>query len=184
QAEMPALPIEQEETIEEGVDVRFLTAPTKVMLDQNGRANGMEVITMELGEPDDSGRRRPVPVEGSEEVLEFDTIIPAIGQEPDMACIEGEADAPETTKWNTFVYDENNQATNVDGVFAAGDCAFGPDILIRAIAEGRRAAQAIDLYVAGSPVVLTKPYAHSRGRIEDLNSDDFSPRFEHKKRAL
>ncbi len=184
QAEMPALPIEQEETIEEGVDVRFLTAPTKVMLDQNGRANGMEVITMVLGEPDDSGRRRPVPVEGSEEVLEFDTIIPAIGQEPDMACIEGEADAPETTKWNTFVYDENNQATNVDGVFAAGDCAFGPDILIRAIAEGRRAAQAIDLYVAGSPVVLTKPYAHSRGRIEDLNSDDFSPRFEHKKRAL
>ncbi len=184
QAEMPALEIEQEETIEEGVDIRFLTAPTKVVLDENGRAKGMEVITMELGEPDDSGRRRPVPIEGSEEEMDFDTIIPAIGQEPDMACIENEADAPETTRWNTFVYDENNQATNIDGVFAAGDCAFGPDILIRAIAEGRRAAQAIDLYVAGSPVMLTKPYAISRGRLEELNSEDFSPRFEHKKRAL
>lgn len=184
QAEMPALPIEQEETIEEGVDIRFLTAPTKVILDDSGRANGMEVITMELGEPDDSGRRRPVPIEGSEEVMEFDTIIPAIGQEPDMSCIKDETDAPETTKWNTFVYDENTQVTNINGVFAAGDCAFGPDILIRAIAEGRRAAQAIDLYLNGSPVMLTKPYAISRGRLDQLNSDDFSPRFEHKKRAL
>ncbi len=184
QAEMPALPIEQEETIEEGVDIRFLTAPTKVILDDSGRAKGMEVITMELGEPDDSGRRRPVPIEGSEEIMEFDTIIPAIGQEPDMSCIKDEADAPETTRWNTFVYDENTQVTNIDGVFAAGDCAFGPDILIRAIAEGRRAAQAIDLYLDGSPVMLTKPYAISRGRLDQLNNDDFSPRFEHKKRAL
>ena len=184
QAEMPALEIEQEETIEEGVDIRFLTAPTKVILDDSGRATGMEVITMELGEPDDSGRRRPVPIEGSEEIMEFDTIIPAIGQEPDMACIEGEQEAPETTRWNTFVYDQVTQTTNIDGVFAAGDCAFGPDILIRAIAEGRRAAQAMDLYLDGSPVTLTKPYAISRGRLEQLNSDDFSPRFEHKKRAL
>ena len=183
QAEMPALPIEQEETIEEGVDIRFLTAPTKVIL-EGDRATALEVITMELGEPDDSGRRRPVPIDGSEEVLEFDTIIPAIGQEPDMSCIEGETDKPETTRWNTFVYDENNQATNIDGVFAAGDCAFGPDILIRAVAEGRRAAQAMDLYMAGSPVMLTKPYAISRGRMDELNSDDFSPRFEHKIRAL
>lgn len=184
QAEMPALEIEQEETIEEGVDIRFLTAPTKVILDDSGRATGMEVITMELGEPDDSGRRRPVPIEGSEEIMEFDTIIPAIGQEPDMACIDGEENAPETTRWNTFVYDEVTQTTNIDGVFAAGDCAFGPDILIRAIAEGRRAAQAMDLYLDGSPVTLTKPYAISRGRLEQLNSDDYSPRFEHKKRAL
>ncbi len=183
QAEMPALEIEQEETIEEGVDIRFLTAPTKVILDDNGRAKGMDVITMELGEPDDSGRRRPVPIEGSEQFMEFDTIIPAIGQEPDMSCIEGEENAPEITRWNTFVYDEVTQTTNIEGVFAAGDCAFGPDILIRAIAEGRRAAQAIDLYVAGSPVMLTKPYAISRGRLDQLSSDDFSPRFEHKKRA-
>lgn len=184
QAEMPALEIEQEETIEEGVDIRFLTAPTKVILDASGRAKSMEVITMELGEPDDSGRRRPVPLAGSEEIMEFDTIIPAIGQEPDMACVADDSDAPEITRWNTFVYDEVTQVTNSEGVFAAGDCAFGPDILIRAIAEGRRAAQAIDLYLDGSPVMLSKPYAISRGRLDQLNSDDFSPRFEHKRRAL
>jgi formate dehydrogenase major subunit len=183
QAEMPALPIEQEETIEEGVDIRFLTAPTKVVLDDNGRAKGMEVITMELGEPDESGRRRPVPIEGSEEVLEFDTIIPAIGQDPDMGCIENEANKPETTRWNTFVYDEKTQVTDQEGVFAAGDCAFGPDILIRAIGEGRRAALAIDLYMNGAEVKLTKPYAISRGRLADLEMADFAPRYVHAKRA-
>ncbi len=184
QAEMPALPIEQHETIEEGVEIRFLTAPTKVVLDDNGRARGLEVITMELGEPDDSGRRRPVPKEGSEEVLEFDTIIPAIGQDPDMSCVHDDPAKPETTRWNTFVYDEKTQVTDQEGVFAAGDCAFGPDILIRAIGEGRRAALAIDLHLKGAQVKLTKPYAISRGRLADLDMADFSPRFVHKKRAL
>ena len=183
QAEMPALPLEQEETIEEGVDIRFLTAPTKVVLDDSDRAIGMEVITMELGEPDDSGRRRPVPIEGSEEVLEFDTIIPAIGQDPDMGCIENEAQKPDTTRWNTFIYDEKTQVTDQEGVFAAGDCAFGPDILIRAIGEGRRAALAIDLHLNGAEVKLTKPYAISRGRLADLEMADFAPRYVHAKRA-
>jgi len=182
QAEMPALPLEQEETIDEGVEIRFLTAPTRVIL-ENGRATAMEVLTMELGEPDNSGRRRPVPIEGSEEVLAFDTIIPAIGQDPDLSCMDEEPTPLETTRWNTFVYDENTQTTSEDGVFAAGDCAFGPDILIRAIAEGKRAADAIDLYLNGAPVTLSNPYAISRGRLADLSSDDFSPRFEHKKRA-
>ncbi len=96
QAEMPALPLEQEETMEEGIEFRFLTAPTEVIV-ENGRAKALRVITMELGEPDASGRRRPVPIEGSEEDLEFDLIIPAIGQDPDMACIDNEEDAPEIT---------------------------------------------------------------------------------------
>ncbi len=183
QAEMPALPLEQEETIEEGVDVRFLTAPSEVIL-KDGRAVGLRVITMELGEPDDSGRRRPVPVEGSEEDIPFDLIIAAIGQDPDMSCIENEPLKPEITRWNTLVYDENNQTTTMDGVFAAGDCAFGPDILIRAIAEGRRAAEAMDLYLKGQEVRLTKQYNISLGRIEDLEMADFQPRFVHKKRAM
>ncbi len=184
QAEMPALPIEQEETIEEGVDIRFLTAPTKVLLDDNGRAYAMEVITMELGEPDDSGRRRPVPIKGSEEIMEFDTIIPAIGQGPDMGCIEQEKERPETTRWDTFVYDEVTQVTDQEGVFAAGDCAFGPDLLIRAIGEGRRAAMAINLHLNGAEVKLTQPYAISRGRLAELEEADFAPRFVHAKRAL
>ncbi len=184
QAEMPALPIEQEETIEEGVDIRFLTAPSKVLLDDNNRAYAMEVITMELGEPDDSGRRRPVPIEGSEEIIEFDTIIPAIGQGPDMGCIESESERPETTRWDTFVYDEVTQVTDQEGVFAAGDCAFGPDLLIRAIGEGRRAALAINLHLNGAEVKLTKPYAISRGRLAELEEADFAPRYVHAKRAL
>ncbi len=183
QAEMPALPLEQEETIEEGVDVRFLTAPAEVLV-QDGQATGLRVITMELGEPDDSGRRRPVPIEGSEEDLPFDLIIAAIGQDPDMACLEGEADKPETTRWKTFIYDVKTCATSVDGVFAAGDCAFGPDILIRAVGEGRRAAMAMDLYLKGEEVVLKEEYEHTRGRIEELEMADYAPRFVHKKRAL
>jgi formate dehydrogenase major subunit len=183
QAEMPALPLEQEETMEEGVEFRFLTAPTEVVL-ADGRAKALRVITMELGEPDASGRRRPIPIEGSEEDLEFDLIIPAIGQDPDMACIENEANAPETTRWNTFIYDEKTQVTSQEGVFAAGDCAFGPDILIRAVGEGRRAAEAINLYLLGTKMEMTQPYAISRGRLQDLDMADYSPRFIHKKRAL
>ncbi len=183
QAEMPALPIEQEETMEEGVDVRFLTAPTEVLV-TDGKATGLKIITMELGEPDASGRRRPVPVEGSEEDMDFDLIIPAIGQDPDLSCIDAEKDNFETTRWKTFVYDEKTQVTSQEGVFAAGDCAFGPDILIRAVGEGRRAAQAIDLYLSGAEVKLSQPYAISRGRLEELDAADFAPRFVHKKRAL
>ncbi|MEO5378720.1 MAG: FAD-dependent oxidoreductase [Magnetococcus sp. DMHC-6] len=183
QAEMPALPVEQHETMEEGVEFRFLTAPSEVVL-ENGRAKALRVITMELGEPDESGRRRPVPIKDSDEDLPFDLIIAAIGQDPDLSCVETDALKPETTRWRTFVYDEKTQVTNQEGVFAAGDCAFGPDILIRAVAEGRRAAQAIDLYLSGAPMVIKKPYAISRGRLQDLEMADYSPRFIHKKRAL
>ncbi|MCP4040987.1 MAG: FAD-dependent oxidoreductase, partial [Gammaproteobacteria bacterium] len=183
QAEMPALPLEQEETIEEGVDVRFLTAPSEVIV-ENGLATGLRVITMELGEPDDSGRRRPVPIEDSDEDLPFDLIIAAIGQDPDMSCIANEKVKPDTTRWNTFIYDVKTAVTSVDGVFAAGDCSFGPDILIRAVGEGRRAARAMDLYLKGSEITLKEEYEHSRGRLEDLEMADFSPRFVHKKRAL
>ncbi len=180
---MPALPLEQEETMEEGVEFRFLTAPTEVIV-ENGRAKALKVITMELGEPDASGRRRPIPIEGSEEELEFDLIIPAIGQDPDLSCIDNEEDAPETTRWKTFIYDEKTQVTSQEGVFAAGDCAFGPDILIRAVGEGRRAAEAMNLYLLGTKMEMTQPYAISRGRLKDLDMADYSPRFIHKKRAL
>lgn len=184
QAEMPALPAEQHETIEEGIDMRFLTAPLEVVLDDSGKAKALKVITMELGEPDESGRRRPVPVEGSEEDLPFDLIIAAIGQDPDLSCIKQEADKPETTKWSTFVYDAKTNVTSLNGVFAAGDCSFGPDILIRAIGEGRRAALSIDLHLNGANIKIKEEYAISRGRLEDLEMADFSPRFLHKKRAL
>ncbi len=183
QAEMPALPVEQEETHEEGVEFRFLTAPSEVVV-EDGRAVGLRVITMALGEPDASGRRRPVPVAGSEEVLPFDLIIAAIGQDPDLDFLDAEQEKPEATRWQTLVYDAKTFTTSVPGVFTAGDCAFGPDIVIRAVGEGRRAAMAMDLYVRGANIVLKDPYAISRGRLEALQAADFAPRFVHKKRAL
>lgn len=183
QAEMPALQHEQDETTGEGVEFRFLTAPLAV-IEREGRASGLKVTTMELGEPDSSGRRRPVPVEGSEEEIPFDLIIAAIGQKPDLSCVDGETEQPEGTKWSTFVYDEKVMATTVKGVFTAGDCAFGPDTVIRAVGEGKKAAQAIDLFVSGVTVELKKEYEHSRGRLEDLDMADYSPRYVHKRRAF
>ncbi len=183
QEEIPALQHEQDETIEEGVDFRLLTAPVEV-LEENGKAKGLKVITMKLGDPDESGRRRPEPVDGSEEDLEFDLIIAAIGQDPDLSCVIGEKEEPEATKWNTFKYDEKSMVTSVDGVFTAGDCAFGPDTVIRAVSEGKQAAKAINLYFSGVKVEIKKEYQITAGRLKDLNMADYSPRYVHKKRAL
>ncbi|MBF0435451.1 MAG: FAD-dependent oxidoreductase [Magnetococcales bacterium] len=184
QAEMPCSPWEQEEAHEEGVEFRFLTAPSAVVVDEKGHAKALRVITMELGEPDASGRRRPVPIENSEEDLEFDLIIPAIGQDPDLSCLDGDSEKPKTTKWNTIVHDAKTMVSSMDGVFTAGDCAFGPDILIRAIGEGRKAAEAINLHLHGAHVKIITPYAISRGRLKELDSADYAPRFVHKKRSL
>ncbi|MBF0176014.1 MAG: FAD-dependent oxidoreductase [Magnetococcales bacterium] len=182
--EMPASPVEQEETHEEGIDIQYLVAPVEVVLNEKGSAKALRVITMQLGEPDASGRRSPVPVPGSEKDLPFDLIIAAIGQDPDLTCLDKEADKPKTTRWNTIVYDEKTNVTSIPGVFAAGDCSFGPDILIRAIGEGRRAAMAIDLHLNGAEVTLKSAYAISRGRLAELDAADFQPRYVHQRRAL
>ncbi|MBL6955622.1 MAG: FAD-dependent oxidoreductase [Chlorobium phaeobacteroides] len=183
QAEMPALPMEQDETMEEGVEFMFLTAPTEVLVDENGQVSHLRVISMKLGDPDESGRRRPVPVEGSEEDLQFDMVISAIGQDPDMSCVEDDPEKPELTRWNTFVYDEKTNVTSQKGVFAAGDCAFGPDTVIRAVGEGQRSAKAIDLYLSGADVHLQNEYAITRGRVQDLKMQDFASRYTHEKRV-
>lgn len=182
QAEMPCTPIEFEEAEEEGVEARFLTAPTKVIPATDSSPQYLQVLTMELGEPDDSGRRRPVPIEGSEEDLQFDLIIPAIGQDPDMGCLDKDEEKPDTTRWKTFIYDEVTNVTSLEGVFSAGDCAFGPDTVIRAVGEGQRAAKAIDLFLNGAEVKIKKEYCISKGRFEELDMADFAPRYVHKKR--
>ncbi|MCG8342903.1 MAG: FAD-dependent oxidoreductase, partial [Chlorobiales bacterium] len=119
---------------------------------------------------------------GSEEDLPFDLIISAIGQDPDTSCVEQDPEKPDTTRWNTFVYDEKTNVTSVEGVFAAGDCAFGPDTVIQAVGEGQRAAKAINLYLAGATVELKNEYTISLGSIEELDMEDFAPRYVHKKR--
>ncbi|OGO45508.1 MAG: hypothetical protein A2Z05_09080 [Chloroflexi bacterium RBG_16_60_22] len=103
---------------------------------------------MELGEPDDSGRRRPVPVPGSETSVAADTVIAAVGQAPDLSFLPPDS-ALERTRWETLVVNSNTLATNVSGVFAGGDFVTGPGMVVDAIAAGRRAALAIDKFLRG-----------------------------------
>ncbi len=101
---------------------------------------------MKLGEPDQSGRRRPVPISGSEFFIEADTVIAAVGQAPDLSFLPADS-ALERTRWETLVVDSNTLATNISGVFAGGDFVTGPGMVIEAIAAGRRAAISIDKYL-------------------------------------
>ncbi len=142
-AEMPANPEEIDAALEEGIEVIYLAAPSKVTR-ENGRLR-LECIRMELGEPDASGRRRPVPVKGSEFWSEFDTLIAAIGQRTGIP----EGFKIEQGKGSTVKVDARMQ-TSRQGVFSGGDCVSGPATVIEAIAAGRKAAQAIDRYLGGS----------------------------------
>lgn len=143
--EMPANVEEVEAAEEEGVKYLFLAAPTRVVLGPDGKAVGLEYQRMELGEPDASGRRKPVPVPGSEQVVEADLVIAAIGQKPDIACLyeEGKECPLETTKWKTIVANPDTLQTAVQGVFTGGDVFTGPDLVISAVGAGRKAARSI-----------------------------------------
>jgi glutamate synthase (NADPH/NADH) small chain len=141
--EMPANHEEIEEAKEEGVDIRLLATPIKIT--REGGKLVIEVQKMKLGEPDASGRRRPVPIEGSEYNIEADTCIMAIGQKVDG--LMGEAAEVKVTRWGTFEVDTKTLATNVPGIFAGGDCQTGPDDAIKAIADGKKAAVTINRYL-------------------------------------
>ena len=141
-AEMPANPEEVDAALEEDIEIIYLAAPSKVTRD--GHKLKLECIRMELGEPDASGRRRPVPIKGSEFVTEIDTIIAAIGQRTDIPA----GFKVEAGKGNVVKADASLQ-TSRQGVFAGGDCVSGPSTVIEAIAAGRKAAEAIDRYLGG-----------------------------------
>ena len=146
--EMPADPVEVHDAEAEGVKLEFLAAPVGIVKDDGGRLKGLTCIRMELGEPDKSGRRRPVPVKGSEHFVPADTVFSAIGQESDLACLAGDCDAVvDTTKWKTIVVNEATLETKVPGIFAGGDVVTGPDVVVGAIAQGRRAALGIDEFL-------------------------------------
>ena len=151
--EMPAEDYEINYAIEEGVEIKFLVAPVKILA-KNNKVVGMDCLKMKLTEPDESGRRRPVPVEGSNFVIECDTIIPAIGQYPDLDFLSKE-DGIEVTKWNTIKTNDDLYMSAKEGVFVAGDCRFGPDTVVRAIGEGRKASIMIDRYLRDGKVYLT-----------------------------
>jgi len=143
--EMPANSWEIDAAEHEGVILQYLAAPVEI-LGKDGKVTGMKCIKMELGEPDASGRRRPVPMEGSEYVIDAETIVPALSQGADLSFLKEGHDL-ELSRWNTFEIDEETGATNVPGVFAGGDIVTGPDIAIRAVAGGKRAAEGIHEYL-------------------------------------
>jgi formate dehydrogenase beta subunit len=143
--EMPARPEEIEETLEEGVKVRYLVAPVSVLVDGN-KVKGAECIRMKLGAPDSSGRRRPIPVKGSEFKVKADMIIPATGQKPDLRFVK---DLVPVTGWGTIEVNPETLRTNLENVFAGGDCVSGPATLIEALDAGNKVARSIDAYLQG-----------------------------------
>ncbi|MCX7858096.1 MAG: FAD-dependent oxidoreductase [Deltaproteobacteria bacterium] len=153
-AEMPADPVEVRDAEEEGVKFHFLCNPVRI-LEKDGKVVGVELIKMELGEPDESGRRRPVPVPGSEFVIETDILIPAIGQAIDLSFLD-ERDGISVTNRGTLYVDPDTFMTSREGIFSAGDCVTGPDVLVRAAGNGRRAAEMIDLYLRGKELILSE----------------------------
>lgn len=157
-SEMPAEDIEIDEAIDEGVTFKFLTNPAEI-LGQNGRVCGVKLQIMELGEPDDSGRRSPVPVEGAFETLELDSFITAIGQKPDISGLE----ELHLNKRGNIESDESTFLTNLYGVFAVGDATNqGASIAIDAVSEGNRAAVVIDSYLSGCIKGYRAPYISKR----------------------
>ena len=146
EAEMPGNKVERGVCLEEGVKIDYLQAPTEYLGDEDGRVQAMKVICMELGEPDRSGRRRPVPIEGSQFIQEIDTVILAVGYWPDPLMGETTPDLT-THNWGLITTDENIGATSRQGVFAAGDNVHGPDLVITAIAAAHNAAASIEAYL-------------------------------------
>ncbi len=148
EAEMPANEVEIEECREEGIDIHTLTTPIRIIGDDDGKVKAIECIRMELGEPDDSGRRRPVPVDGSEYTIEVDTVIPAIGQESDWACLTDEC-ACTLSDWGTMTVDPLTLQTSDPDIFAGGDAVTGPATVVEAVAHGKEAAISIDRFIQG-----------------------------------
>jgi len=149
--EMPASRVEIEAAADEGVKFHFLASPVQALGDKNGRVTHLEYLKMKLGEPDASGRRRPVPIEGSETLIETDMMITAIGQGPDISFADKGKPISDlgVTRWNTIDADPEILQSNIPHIFTAGDAFTGASLVVEAIGGGRRAARAIHLYLSG-----------------------------------
>jgi heterodisulfide reductase subunit A-like polyferredoxin len=146
-AEMPANEEEIEEAEKEGIKIFYLAAPTRI-LGKESKVNQVQCIRMRLGEPDASGRRRPIPIEGSEFIIDADMIIPALGQSSDLSFL-GSHYKFNLVRGRGFEVDPLTLETNLKGIFAGGDTVTGPDTVIEAMAAGRKAAISIDRYLNG-----------------------------------
>jgi NADH-quinone oxidoreductase subunit F len=147
--DMPAQALEVHEAEEEGLRIHCLTNPTRVV--GNGKVEGLELLNQELGEFDDSARRRPQPLEGSEYIMPCDVVITAIGQSTDVACAQG--CGVEFNRDTTVKVDRRTLAAARPGVFAAGDAVLGPATVVEAVAQGNQVALEVDKYVQGAAAV-------------------------------
>ncbi len=168
-AEMPASDEEIEAAEEEGVNVTYLAAPTKVL--GNGKVSGIECIRMKLGEPDASGRRRPIPIEGSEFTIDVDTVISAIGQAPELPFTDNQL---KVSPQGTLIADTSTLATGKPGIFAGGDMVTGPATVADAIGAGRKAANSIDRYLRGEALAITEEKIPTIS-YEELSLDCIEP---------
>ncbi|CAH1572019.1 formate dehydrogenase subunit alpha [Vibrio owensii] len=159
--EMPAEDYEIVEAEHEGVKFHFLTNPAENLADDTGRVNAIRLERMALGEPDASGRRSPKPT-GEFFTEEFDTVIAAVSQKPDLSFLEGEDLSIPLTRWNTSDADEKTMHTGTGNIFSIGDFRRGPATAVEAVGDGRVAAKAIDLFLNGDMADMPKAAFNSR----------------------
>lgn len=164
--EMPAHAAEVREAQAEGVELRLLTIPVAVE-GEGGRVTGLKCLTARPGPPDASGRRRPVPVTGSEFVIPAGAIVAAIGQQPDLAALGDTAAQAELTKRTILAHPVSGQ-TALPWLFAGGDAVTGPRTVVEAVAAGKRAAQALDAWLRGADPAAAVERPQPRGRVEPL----------------
>lgn len=146
--EMPAREEEIDGAEEEGVTIKYLTAPVEILV-KDGKFKSARCVRMKLGKPDESGRKRPVPVKGSEFTIDADMIIAAIGQSPALPVVKDKKRLG-VTAWGTIKADPETYMTNIKGIFAGGDCVTGPATLIEALNAGNEVARSIDCYIQGN----------------------------------
>ena len=147
EAELPARVEEVHHAKEEGINFHLLTNPTEILVDDNGWVKGIRCVKMELGEPDESGRRRPVVVPGSEYDIEVDSVIMSLGTSPNP-LISSTTEGLGVNKWKCIIADEANGATTKEGVYAGGDAVTGAATVILAMGAGKAAAKGIDEYLS------------------------------------
>jgi NADH-quinone oxidoreductase subunit F len=162
--EMPAIESEVEEALLEGIDIQFLVAPIEVISNE-GKVKAIKCIRMKLGERDESGRRRPVPVEGSEFTVEVDSLIYAISQEPEISSLVN-GNGLKVSRWNTIEVNPETLLTDVEGIFAGGDVVSGPNTVTGAMAHGKLAAKMIDLFVRGEKLEPVYEVTRAAARVE------------------
>jgi len=181
--EMPANPIEIHESKLEGVEYLFLTLPNKVNKDVDGKLKTITCIRMELGEPDASGRRRPIPVEGSEFTIEVDYALAAIGQKTDVNFIDdinasAEGGSLQINKWGDIDAKKDTLQTGIPSVFAAGDGVTGPATIIEAIAQARIASTSANQYLMNLPIEpVKKHFTSRRDNFKKQVPEDYADRF-------